>query len=120
MDKNIYLKNIAGKLEFMRGHWRIAAVLLFAVFLFYIAMLSINIMADMNIYPGAEEVDKKFLIVKIRKDIISNIDRFSLFGKDHLAGYLENPVKRNPFSSYEANYPEISPGQGATPFVSAD
>lgn len=112
MDKNDYLKNIAGRLEFMRGHWRIAVFLIFAAFLSYIAILSINIAADMNIPPSPEEVNKKFLTVKIKKEIINEIDKFSAFKKQDLIKYSENSTERNPFSSYEASsfnvYPEPS------------
>jgi len=120
MDKNNYFKNIAGKGGFIREHGQIIVFLLFAAFFFYIAMLSINISADMNILPGPEEVSKKFLTVKIKKDVIGEIDKLSAFKKEHLAKYLGNPMERNPFSPYEANSFQSSPEPSISPVVPAN
>lgn len=107
MDKNKYLNKISEKFEFATGYWRIGLFLFFVVFLFYVLMLGIHITTEINILSNPEDVNKKFMTVKIRKDIISSIENFSLFKEKYRAEKLNDLSESNPFLPYTKESPIV-------------
>lgn len=125
MSKNKYLEIIGAGLAFIPKHWGIITFLIFAAFLFYVATMSINIVAAISTVPSMEEVNKKFFTVKIRTDIIDDIEKFSEEKTRRQFKYSESPTDRNPFLPYivepattSTPLPVVSPN--TQPVVSPD
>lgn len=115
MDKNKYLNKISEKIKFIARHWRIGLFLFFIVFLFYVLMLGIRITTEINISPNPEDVNKRFITVKIRKDIINSIENFSLFKEKYRNEKLDNFSDKNPFLPYSSESAAVSPEPAITP-----
>lgn len=97
MIKNKYFEKIISKLSFFPAHFRFAVFMIFAVFLFYIAMLGIEIISVINNTPSADDINKKIQSVGIRRDLIKKIDNFIALRQKAISGRI---IDKNPFLPY--------------------
>ncbi len=128
MIKNKYFEKLFSAAVFFSAHFRIIVFMSFLVFLFYVAMLGIDIVSAINHIPGTEDINKKMLSVNIRRDILKKIDNFILMRQKETSGRI---FKKNPFLPYQKGVdafsgseptisPEIpSPSPALSPYVSA-
>lgn len=122
MINNKRLKGIGTKLESVSKHWNITVFIICVVFFFYILTLGINIDSEINRAPNIDDVNRKFSTVKIRKDVLSAIEKLFDAKMNHAAEYLQKPPQSNPFLPYSASSSEtmptssISPSPNSSPF----
>lgn len=114
MTKNKYFEKLASAAVFFSAHFLTIVFICFIVFLFYIAMLGIEITSAINHIPSMEDINKKIQSVSIQKDFIKKIDNFILFRQKRISGQA---IEKNPFLPYQK---EINNSSGDAPAVSPD
>lgn len=107
MTKNKYFEKIISSLGLFSKHFLFAVFLCFLTFLFYIAMLVIDISSALNYTPSVEDINKKIQSVSIRKDLIKKIENFIALRQREDFGLPD----RNPFLPYQKKSENVSGGE---------
>lgn len=115
MIKNKYFKKLISLAAFFSAHFRIIVSACFIIFLFYTAMLGIEINSAVDHVPSAEEINKKIQSAGIRKDLIKKIDNFIALRQEENVSLPD----KNPFLPYQKEMNiSPSPQPAATPEIS--
>lgn len=105
MSNKNYLYAIGKKIGFLGKHFRFFEFLVFIAYLFYLSTIIIDVSSSVNYVPSGEEVNKKFLPITAKKEIIYSIEIFFSAKQENLDKNLSKPVEHNPFMPYETNMP---------------
>lgn len=98
MIKNNFVEKLSMLASFFSKHFRLIVFMSFVGFLFYIAMLGIEISSAVNHVPSVEDINKKIQSVSIRKDLIKKIDNYILARQKKINSQI---FKKNPFLPYQ-------------------
>jgi len=100
MSNNGYLKIVGAKFVFLTKYFRILRFLIIIVYLFYLAVLTIDVFFAAEYVPSLDEVKIKFSPIKAKNEIINSIESYFSDRQDNLEKNLLKSQEYNPFLPY--------------------